>query len=231
MSGELPEKNFYPLFLDLGGMHCLIAGLGGVGSRKLQGLLRCAPASVLVLDVTAPAAELRPLLEQPCVTFAQRPFRDADLDGRQLVFAATGHAETNSRIARLCRDRHILCNCIDAPAAGSFIVPAVARSGSLALALSTGGASPALSRRWKGELEQWLEPRQKMVRLMGHLRPMVLALHDETGHNTALFRALAQSPLQQCLQQGDRQGCLRCLQDLLPSELHDRIPELLDVIA
>lgn len=89
----------------------------------------------------APAAELRPLLEQPCVRFEQRPFRDEDLDGRQLVFAATGNAEVNRHIALLCRERHILCNCIDAPAEGSFIVPAVARSGSMALALSTGGAS------------------------------------------------------------------------------------------
>lgn len=231
MPHESPEKNFYPLFLDLSGLHCLVAGLGGVGSRKLQGLLHCAPASILALDMEAPAAELRPLLEQPCVRFEQRPFRDEDLDGRQLVFAATGNAEVNRHIALLCRERHILCNCIDAPAEGSFIVPAVARSGSMALALSTGGASPALSRRWKGELTTWLEARQKMVRLMGRLRPMVLALHDETGHNTALFRALAQSSLQDHLQQGDRQACLRCLQALLPPKLHDRIPELLDVIA
>ena len=39
MPHESPEKNFYPLFLDLSGLHCLVAGLGGVGSRKLQGLL------------------------------------------------------------------------------------------------------------------------------------------------------------------------------------------------
>ena len=204
MPHESPEKNFYPLFLDLSGLHCLVAGLGGVGSRKLQGLLHCAPASILALDMEAPAAELRPLLEQPCVRFEQRSFRDDDLDGRQLVFAATGNAEVNRHIALLCREP---------------------------LALSTGGASPALSRRWKGELTTWLEARQKMVRLMGRLRPMVLALHDETGHNTALFRALAQSPLQDHLQQGDRQACLRCLQALLPPKLHDRIPELLDVIA
>ena len=218
MSHQSSEKNFYPLFLDLSGLHCLVAGLGGVGSRKLQGLLQCAPASILALDMEAPAAGLLPLLERPCVRFEQRPFRDDDLAGRQLVFAATGNAAVNRHIALLCRERHILCNCIDAPAEGSFIVPAVARSGGMALALSTGGAS-------------WLDARQKMVRLMGQLRPMVLALHDETGHNTALFRALAQSPLQDHLQQGDRQACLRCLQALLPPKLHDRIPELLDVIA
>ena len=222
MSHQSSEKNFYPLFLDLSGLHCLVAGLGGVGSRKLQGLLQCAPASILALDMEAPAAGLLPLLERPCVRFEQRPFRDDDLAGRQLVFAATGNAAVNRHIALLCRERHILCNCIDAPAEGSFIVPAVARSGGMAL---------ALSRRWKDELASWLDARQKMVRLMGQLRPMVLALHDETGHNTALFRALAQSPLQDHLQQGDRQACLRCLQALLPPKLHDRIPELLDVIA
>ena len=101
MPHESPEKNFYPLFLDLSGLHCLVAGLGGVGSRKLQGLLHCAPASILALDMEAPAAELRPLLEQPCVRFEQRPFRDEDLDGRQLVFAATGNADVNRHIAQI----------------------------------------------------------------------------------------------------------------------------------
>ncbi|WP_302514079.1 NAD(P)-dependent oxidoreductase, partial [uncultured Desulfovibrio sp.] len=76
MSHQSSEKNFYPLFLDLSGLHCLVAGLGGVGSRKLQGLLQCAPASILALDMEAPAAGLLPLLERPCVRFEQRPFRD-----------------------------------------------------------------------------------------------------------------------------------------------------------
>ena len=107
MPHESPEKISIPFFLDLSGLHCLVAGLGGVGSRKLQGLLHCAPASILALDMEAPAAELRPLLEQPCVRFEQRPFRDEDLDGRQLVFAATGNAEVNRHIALLCRERHI----------------------------------------------------------------------------------------------------------------------------
>ena len=52
MSHQSSEKNFYPLFLDLSGLHCLVAGLGGVGSRKLQGLLQCAPASILALDLS-----------------------------------------------------------------------------------------------------------------------------------------------------------------------------------
>ena len=51
------------------------------------------------------------------------------------------------------------------------------------LALSTGGASPALARRWRRELEDWLAPRVRMARLMGRLRPCVLALSSDSGQN------------------------------------------------
>ena len=97
----------------------------------------------------------------------------------------------------------------------------------LAAALSTGGASPALARRWKGELERWLEPRSRMATLMGRLRPLVLALGHDTGQNTGLFRKLAESPLQQWLEEHDHENCTRYLQAVLPPALHANIAELL----
>ena len=110
-------------------------------------------------------------------------------------------------------------------------MPAVARTERLAAALSTGGASPALARRWRGELESWLAPRARMSRLMGELRPLVLALGMDTGQNTAIFRTLAASPLQDCLERGDLAGCRALLEQTLPPALHDRITELLDAVA
>jgi len=120
-----------------------------------------------------------------------------------------------------------LCNSASNPEEGCFQVPAVARSTPLAAALSTGGASPALARRWKGELEHWLEPRSRMAALMGRLRPLVLALGEDTGQNTRLFRKLADSSLQQWLEENDLENCRRCLQAELPPALHANIAELL----
>lgn len=218
----------YPVFLSLTGMRCVLAGLGAVGRRKLAGLLACRPASVLALDIAAPAPEAAELLGDPRVRFEQRAFRRDDLRGCALVFAATGDSAENSRIAALCAECGVWCNSITTPDEGTFQVPAVARQGMLAAALSTGGASPALSRRWKAELEQWLAPRSRTAAFMGRLRPLVLALGEETGHNTRLFRKLAASPLQALLEAGDTTACRRLLRAELPPALHDHIAELLD---
>ena len=222
-----PPAPLYPLFISLTGIHCLVVGLGQVGQRKLSGLLACGPASVLVLDLAEPATEAAPLLSDPRVRFERRSCAQADLQGRALVFAATGNAAENSRIAALCAGAGILCNSASNPDEGCFQVPAVARHAPLAAALSTGGASPALARRWKGELESWLEPRSRMAALMGRLRPLVLALGEDTGQNTRLFRKLADSSLQQWLEENDLENCRRCLQAELPPALHANIAELL----
>lgn len=221
---------FYPLYLSLEGMRCLVAGLGQVGRRKLEGVLACNPAFVLVLDIDAPLpgdAALDDLLRHSSVRFERRACEEGDMQGMALVFAATGNDAENRRIAALCRRNGIWCNCASAPEEGSFQVPAVARKPPLAAALSTGGASPALARRWKGELACWLAPRARMACLMGRLRPLVLALGGETGQNTELFRKLAASPLQQWLEEKEMENCRQWLLAELPTELHAHIAELL----
>lgn len=199
-----------------------------VGQRKLSSLLDCAAASILALDIGEPSPETAILLRHERVTFERRACIEADISGRTLVFAATGNPAENSRIVALCAAHGVLCNSATLPAEGTFQVPAIARRPPLAAALSTGGASPALSRRWKVELEQWLEPRSRMAAFMGRLRPLVLALGEGTEQNTRLFRKLAESPLQQWLEKNDLEKCRHWLQTELPPALRDCIAELLN---
>jgi len=221
----------YPIFLSLHGLRCVVAGLGTVGQRKLAGLLACSPASVLALDIAEPNPEAAALLQDPRIQFARRSLTSEDLQSCAIVFASTNNPQENTRIATLCAERGIWCNNATTPEQGTFQVPAVTRQGALAAALSTGGASPALARQWKGELEQWLIPRSRMSRFMGRLRPLVLALGDKTEHNTALFRTLVASPLQELLGKGDVEACRRLLRDALPPTLHVHLGELLDDLA
>lgn len=226
---------YYPLLLDLHGRACLVVGAGGVGRRKLASLLDCGPASVLVLDAN-PAApddpELAPLLAHHAVRFEARPFAPADVDGCALAFAATGNRAVNAAVADACRQRNVPCNVADAPDTGAFIVPAHFACGELTVALSTGGHSPALARRIRMDLQQWFGARYDGITLLlGRLRPLVLALGHETGQNTALFRALVESPLIDALAARDRAGAERILTELLPAELHPRIVELLHELA
>lgn len=217
----------YPLFLSLEGEHCLVVGLGEVGLRKLAGLLRAGVGSVLALDTQLPPGPLETALGSQGAELAadarvrleRRPCTAEDVQASLLVFAATGDREENARVARLCRKARVLCNCASDPGLGQFAVPATARCGELRAALSTGGASPALARRLRRELEGWLTPRAALAHFLGRLRPLVLAMGNDTRHNSKLFRKVAASPLGDWLAQGDTARCRNWLAAELPPVL------------
>lgn len=196
-----------------------------MGQRKLTTLLQAGPLRVVLLDTSPPDAGCRAFLQDSRVQFVQASFTPAHLTGHNLVFAATSDRGVNAFIAQSCHERGLWCNCIDAPREGNFIVPATANRGNLSISLSTGGESPALARKLRAELEEWLEPRARLSTLMGRLRPLVLALNLDTAENSRIFRAVVMSDIQSFLTQKDRAKCEACLRELLPDQLHPHIVE------
>jgi precorrin-2 dehydrogenase/sirohydrochlorin ferrochelatase len=163
------------------------------------------------------------------VTFERRSFEDSDLDGRFLVIASTSNEELNWRISRACEARGILCNIVDQPEKCSFIVPALFTQGDLTVAISTGGGSPALARKIRKGLGEFLgsEYGAALV-LMSRLRPLVLELGLGSPRNGAIFRGLIDSGLLEALERRDAATAKDLLERHVPSELHPRIPEILD---
>lgn len=223
---------YYPLLLDLHGTHCLIVGFGKVGQRKLATLLKANPAQVTVLDTFAieevEDTELLRLLNSPLVTYAQRKFEASDVTGKTLVFASTGTRDVNEYISSVCAEQRVLCNVIDDPSAGTFTVPAHIEKGDLLITLSTGGASPALSRKIKKELQQQVGDKYApVVTLMGRIRPLILELANDTAQNTAVFRSLVSSDIAEAIQKKDRIAAESILRSTLPERLHSNIGALL----
>lgn len=182
----------YPIFVSLADRHCIVAGLGSVGMRKLKTLLQHGVGSVLVLDVASRISDrAQTLINAPQVCFARRMFAESDLPCF-MVFAATGNPDENSRIVQICRRRNILCNCATEPAQGDFIVPAVASSGTIQAALSTGGDSPCLATQWRAELEAWLNDRQPLATVVRKLRPLVMQLDISQPERAALLKKICQ---------------------------------------
>jgi len=138
--------------LDLEARDCLVVGAGAVGVEKAQGLLECGAC----VTVVAPQA-VAELQELP-VEWLRRAYRSADLESRFLVIAATSTAPLNRRIHADAEARSILCNVVDVPELCSFILPAVHRQGPIAVAVSTGGASPALAQRIRAEIAARIGP-------------------------------------------------------------------------
>jgi len=219
----------YPLFVDLHSRHCLVVGAGRVGARKVATLASCGASTVRVVEERPMDEELRALSALPGVILSQRSFQPSDLHNVFLAFACTNNAELNAQIAQHCAEQNILCNVVDNPEACSFTVPALVTQGDLTLAISTGGHSPALSKRIRQDMETYFGNRYaRFLTLMGRLRPMVLSQGESTEDNTRLFRGLVGSRLIEALEQGNGQLAREELVTHLPKTLHDKITELLD---
>lgn len=137
----------YPIFLNLDGKRCVVVGGGAVANRKARKLLQARA------EVVAISPEVKPELESVATEVRRRPYREGDLEGASLVFAATNRREVNAAVTREARGRGIPVNVADEPSEGDFALPSVLRRGQLQVAVSTGGASPTLARRVRYELE------------------------------------------------------------------------------
>jgi siroheme synthase-like protein len=137
----------YPIFLNLDGKRCVVVGGGAVANRKARKLLQARA------EIVAISPEVKPELESVATEVRRRPYREGDLEGASLVFAATNLREVNAAVTREARGRGIPVNVADEPSEGDFALPSVLRRGQLQVAVSTGGASPTLARRVRYELE------------------------------------------------------------------------------
>jgi precorrin-2 dehydrogenase/sirohydrochlorin ferrochelatase len=142
----------YPIFLDLSGRRCVVVGGGGVADRKARKLLQ-ARAEVVVIS-----PEIGAELESVAVEIHRRRYREGDLEGAYLAFAATNVRKVNAAVAKEAKERGIPVNVADSPFEGDFALSSTLRRGRLQVAVSTGGASPTLARRIRGELEEAFGP-------------------------------------------------------------------------
>ena len=144
------DTPFYIACLRLTGRRCVVVGGGEIGLEKVEGLLACDGRVVVV----APEAndEIRRLAEEGSIRWERREFDPADLTDSFIAIAATDDTDVNIAVYEAAEKRAMLVNVVDVPSLCNFILPAIVRTGPLAIAISTAGASPALAKRMKREI-------------------------------------------------------------------------------
>jgi precorrin-2 dehydrogenase / sirohydrochlorin ferrochelatase len=163
------DTPLYVACLILKGRPCLVVGGGDIGLEKVEGLLACDADVTLVAPEAGP--ELAALAEEGSIRWERREYRDADLEGTFLVIAATNDTDANIAIHRDAERREMLVNVVDVPPLCNFILPAIVRSGPLAIAISTSGASPALAKRLKREIAAaYGEPYARLAVILNEVR-------------------------------------------------------------
>ncbi len=183
------DTPFYIACLRLNGRRCIVVGGGGVGLEKVEGLLACGGDVTLI----APDATdgLQELADEGSIRWERREWRQSDLDRTFIAIAATSDTEVNIRVYEEAERRAMLVNVVDVPPLCNFILPAIVRTGPLAIAISTAGASPALAKRMKREIgSEYGEPYARLAEILNEARGWAKASLPTYQDRKAFFESI-----------------------------------------
>lgn len=193
------KKRFapYPVSLNLDGAACLVVGGGTVALRKIEALLEAGARVTVVSPKMLPEVEALESIER-----IKREFRVDDLDGRFLVISATDDTSVNEEVARSARERRLLVNVVDVPELCNFYVNSLVRRGDLAISISTGGASPALAKKIRKELEERYGNEYAIfLALMREYRPSIIKQIPDPRARQKVFEALVSSGVERVIKE------------------------------
>jgi precorrin-2 dehydrogenase/sirohydrochlorin ferrochelatase len=169
------SKQFYMACVDVEGRRCVVVGDGGMADEKVAGLEACGAS---VERVRAGRYKRRVL------------------KGAFVVIAATPDRKLNERVFRDAERRGMLCNVADVPELCNFILPAVHREGPIAVAVSTGGASPALAKRLRAMIAAIVRPEHaELAEELRAMRPDVKARFQSYEERRDYFEEIVRERL------------------------------------
>lgn len=202
---------YYPIFLDLRGRPCVVVGGGPVAERKVKALLRSGARVHVISPTVTPRLAL--LAARKRIDLTPRAFRTGDLtptthsdtDGPRspLVFAATNSPEAQAAVRKDAEALGAWVNAADDARESDFIVPATFAQGDLLVAISTSGASPALARRLRRQLQVTLgHEYRSYLRFLREARKLVMDTVPDEAQRTKIFRQLSGADMLDWLWQG-----------------------------
>jgi precorrin-2 dehydrogenase/sirohydrochlorin ferrochelatase len=201
-----PGKVFYPMFVDIEGRRCLVVGGGPVATEKVEKLIDHGAVVRLVSPEITP--ELSEMVSSGAVAeYRERPYRAGDLDDCFLVIAATNLDAINRMVWQDAEALNLLCNVVDVPPLCNFIVPSIVRRGELALAISTGGASPVVAKHIRRQLEDAYGPEwEALVSLLRDLRDELKDRYLDMPSRRDAVERLLETDVVRRLADGDEAG-------------------------
>lgn len=149
--GTEAEIPYLPIFLDVRERKVLLFGGGPAAAAKASLLVRSRAQVMVVAERLC--EELHRLFDEGDIAWDEQTFQPSMLDDAVLVFDGADDPALTDLLVRETRARGILLNVVDRPAACDFIVPARLERGPITIAISTGGAAPALARMIRQQLE------------------------------------------------------------------------------
>ncbi|MGK9164719.1 siroheme synthase [Inquilinus limosus] len=179
-----------PIFLTVRGRVCVLVGGGDAAPPKFE-LLRRAGAAIRLVGANATFAETA---EAAGAEILQGPLTATHLAGACLIIDASGDDQANWRSAALARAAGVPLNVVDRPELCDFILPAILDRSPVVVAVSTGGAAPAVAGLIRQELEALIPPGLgRLAALSGTLRHEIRRRIADPARRLAFWRRLYRS--------------------------------------
>jgi siroheme synthase-like protein len=199
------EKRFpyYPIYIDIEDRAVVIVGGGTVCARKAETMMRYgARVTIISPEITD---EIAAWEREGALAVRRKMYAETDVEGASIVIASTDDQCVNARVARDCRRRRIPVNVVDVTHLCEFIVPAIIEKGSIQIAVSTGGKSPALGRTLKEDLQRTIGPEYAEVNdLLGTLRKSAKSVLPTDVERKRFFDGIIAAGVLDMLRQGRR---------------------------
>lgn len=186
---------YFPCFTDIETKNVLVFGGDAHALIKIQKLLPYSPCiSVVACRFCEGIAALHEegKINTVCGDFSEFE-KVLETVRPKLVFVTEAEPPHDAAIFAACRARNIEINTEDKPQYCSFIFPSLIQRGALTVAIGTGGASPAVAKKLREEIESGLpDAVENILDWLGCLRPRVQNDHAIPRANRAvLWRELA----------------------------------------
>jgi precorrin-2 dehydrogenase/sirohydrochlorin ferrochelatase len=209
-SSLMKRYPYYPIFLDIENRNVVIIGGGNVCARKAETMMNYgAKVTIVSPEFTD---EIEQWAKNGALQIKRKKYDEHDLEGANIVIASTDDQSVNEQIAADCRRRRIPVNVVDVTPLCEFIVPAIIEKGSVTLAVSTGGKSPALARTLKEDLQRMVGPEYAEVNdVLGTLRDSAKRVLPTDVDRKRFFDGIIARGILDMLRQGRRREAYQAI--------------------
>ena len=191
---------YFPISLNVKDRSVTVIGGGHVAEQRVQALLECdARVTVISPEVTS---ILESLSEAGKISVHLRAYESGDLTDSWVVLTASDDPKVNAAAWHESREGKIPINVADDPSKCDFIMPALVRRGDLTIAISTGGASPALAARLRRRIASIVGPEyEKLLEVLSRIRSRVKeSVSDEEERRQLHYRIVDSNILHRILE-------------------------------
>ncbi len=209
--------DYLPIFLDLRGRKGLVVGGGDTAARKASLMLNAGAWVHAVSPVLSDA--FKELAGADRLIHIESAFQEKQLDGMDVVFAASEDDALNRAVHDAARARHLPVNVVDKPEVCSFIMPSIIDRSPVMVAVSSGGEAPVLSRLLRARLETLIPAAYgRLAGLAGRFKKAVRGRFDSTDQRRKFWEKAFLSPISEMVFSGREQEAEAGLQAMLDAE-------------